>query len=175
MGAFGGRRSEEQDELLLLISTRHLNLWQNFRELQFVYIIIEIMYWKRHMAEFKAIPRFCSIKPKEVRDQRHCPGLEMSTAGLSVRLSVHLPVQPGLLWLVPGPRSRRLVGWVSARCVSQGALLYYHFSKYSLTWLLASACRQGFKPETLSVLFVLPASAHLGGATATVLNLCCIS
>lgn len=103
MGAFGGRRSEEQDELLLLISTRHLNLWQNFRELQFVYIIIEIMYWKRHMAGFKAIPHFCSIQPKEVRDQRHCPGLEMSTAGLSVCLSVHLSVQPGLLWLVPGP------------------------------------------------------------------------
>lgn len=108
--AFGGRRSEEQDKLSLLIGTRHLNLWQNFRELQFVYIIIEIMYWKSHVAGFKAIPHYCSAQPKEVRDQRHCPGLVMSTAGLSVRPSVSLPVQPGLLWLVPGPRDAGLSG-----------------------------------------------------------------
>lgn len=95
---------------------------------------------------------------------------------LSIRLSI-----PGSRWLVPGSSSRRLTGpeelgglqrWV----VSQGALLYRHFSKYSLMWLLASACRRGFKPETLSVGFVLPASAHLGGVSpATVLNPQCTS
>lgn len=43
-------------------------------------------------------------------------------------------------------------------------------------WLFVSACRQGFKPETLSVVFVLPASAHLGGVNpAMVVNPQCIS
>lgn len=42
--------------------------------------------------------------------------------------------------------------------------------------LPASACRQGLKPGTLSVVFVLPAAAHLGGVSpATVLYPQCIS
>lgn len=118
------------------------------RELQFMYIITEIMYWKRHTAGFKAIPRYCLAQLKDVQDQPHCPGLEMSTAGLSVCLSVH----PGLLLLSPRPqkqqaRGTRGAGGLQHWVVSQGALLYCHFSKYPLLWLLASACRQGFKPE----------------------------
>ena len=94
-------------------------------ELQFIYIIIEVMYWKRHIAGFKAIPRYCLAHLEAVRDQPRCPDLEMSTAGLAVRPSV----QPGSCGLVPDPRSSRLMyrglqHWV----VSQGALLYCHFS-----------------------------------------------
>lgn len=87
------------------------------------------MYWKRHTAGFKAIPHYCLAQSKEMRDQPRCPGLEMSTAGLSV----HLSVQPGLLRASPRPQKQQAHGTRGAEglqhwVLSQAALLYHHFS-----------------------------------------------
>lgn len=139
--------------------SRHPSLWQNLQGAP-----VPLYYYRNQglgeaMAGFETTPCYCSAQRKKMGNHPHCCGKEMSTAGLAVHLSVH----PGSCQLFPESRSSSLValeglGGLQDRLVSQGAFLY----KQSLAWLLISACRQGLEPETLSVGFVLPASAHLG-------------